>query len=322
MNGRTKPDQTGRIMVVGPNGLLGRAVIRTILAESDTDVIAAGRTFLADQQGYVEWSSSEKSSWKKIASDPRWLVDTIINCAAKTNVDACETERDEAWKENVELVEGILTYARKCEARVIQISTDNVFDGENGPYDIDDRPEPVNYYGRSKLAAENLCRASPVETCIVRTMWLYATTPGERTTYSTWVRESLAKGASLKIAEDEIGNPTTVEDLAWDLLKITEAGTTGTIHAVGSERMNRLEWATIIADINGLPKDRMKGVKSADLGRAARRPLNSGMINAAIGTDQRGTYSTVKAAEEQARVMHERALDEQDDGKKSEAAES
>lgn len=269
-----------KIAIIGANGTLGIALMEMIRAESNHDIIAISRGYRADAKGYERWESDQPRAWKEMAENARWRADRVVNTAAMTDVDACEADRETAWKSNVELVEHALGYCRKAEADLTQVSTDYVFDGESGPYRESDRPEPINYYGRTKLAAENACRNSSVETTIVRTMWLYGRSAGPRHTkrdFTSWVLEKLDSGNDFGVVDDEFGNPTHYDDLAHALLKTLESPTPTLVHAAGSTRVTRFDWAQKIARLYGAREESISAIKAADLERKAPRPLNSGL---------------------------------------------
>ena len=276
--GHSRHPDRKKIIVVGASGNLGAATVELLMQETPHDVIAITRRFIADRTGYTEFDSSSIRDWKEIADNEQWRADIVINAAAMTNVDLCETERELAWRTNVDLVDSILLYCRRADAYLIQVSTDYVFDGKAGPYSEESRPEPINYYGRTKLAAENLCTKASTQTTIVRTMWLYGHDRPENTTFSTWVRRQAATKNELPIVADEIGNPTLYSDVANSLTLLAENRGPALIHAAGRDRMSRLEWAKIILEVDGIQNVSLRPVRSEDLKRGAERPLESGLI--------------------------------------------
>ena len=276
---RYRPTEKKRVMILGGAGLLGRSMAQILRDETEWDVVLATRDYLVDSHGYERWDSTSRAEWKRIVLSKRWNPDVIVNTAAMTNVDTCETEREAAWRTNVGLVEIITEMCRKIDAQVIQISSDYVFDGSAGPYTELDRPNPINYYGKTKLAAENVCLRSGVDCTIVRTMWLYGVAGEGKTTFSDWVVGSLKDGQTINIVSDEVGNPTFVDDVSYSVLKIIERRLRGIVNVAGPERMSRLEWAQIICKVNGInPKDQLKAIESIELSRKALRPLESGLV--------------------------------------------
>ncbi len=298
-----------KIGIIGAKGTLGTALMEMIGIESNHDMVAISRGYRADSGGYERWESDQPRAWKEMAENERWRTDYLVNTAALTDVDLCEVDRESAWKSNVELVEHALGYCRKSESRLIQVSTDYVFDGESGPYRESDRPEPINYYGRTKLAAENACRNSSVETTIVRTMWLYGRTTMSvegKKDFTSWVRAQLKKGAEFPVVEDEYGNPTHYDDLAYALLKCVETPTPQLVHAAGSMHLSRLEWAKTIARLYNSDDKRIKGMKAEDLARKAPRPLNSGLTTDHPQLEGITLLTPVAEGEKRTKVLAER----------------
>lgn len=293
-------------MVVGHAGRLGRTTLMTLMQETPHEVLAVGRNSIATTDGYEEFDSGSMRAWKDLADQERWRADVVINTAAMTDVDRCETEREQAWRTNVDLVESILWYCRKTDARLIQLSTDYVFDGDNGPYLESTRPEPINYYGRTKLAAENLCTRAGTSTTVVRTMWLYGGITGGAPSFSRWVRDQLETTTRLRIVGDEYGNPTTYDDLAHSLSLLAENDAPPVIHVAGTDRVSRAEWAAIIAETDRYANVEIETISSADLERPARRPLNSGLITLHPQLAGITELTGVRKGERNYRVMSDR----------------
>lgn len=296
-----------RILVVGANGTLGTRLIEMIRAESRYHIVAVTREYRADKEGYEKWSADVPKDWKEMSDAERWQADVVVNVAAMTDVDGCETDRERAWRSNVELVESIVNYCRRTDARLIQLSTDYVFDGTDGPYAENDRPNPINYYGRTKHAAENTCLNSSVEASIIRTMWLYGAAPTSgKAPFSAWVREELKKSEPTSVVEDEYGNPTLYDDLAYALLKLIDKPGPTILHTVGKERVSRLEWAKTIASVEDAKGKQFKGIPASSLKRKAERPLSSGLITNHPQLTGITGLTGVEEGERRSRVMAER----------------
>lgn len=266
-----------KVMIVGGGGLLGQKMIEVLKRETDWKLSSVIRAGIADIEGSVEFDTLQRKDWKEIALAERWKPDVIINCAAMTNVDMCELRKEDAWRTNVNLVEILCEVSRKVDSRLIQLSTDYVFDGTAGPYSETDVPNPINYYGKTKLAAENVCTRSGVETAIVRTMWLYGDAEGGKSTFPAWVVKSLAAKESIRVVTDEIGTPTLTDDLAYGIVKLIESKRTGTFNLAGPVTMSRWDHARIIASTIGADPELVSAATTADLNRTARRPLQSGL---------------------------------------------
>ncbi len=198
-----------RLLVVGSNGLLGQKVVELFVRGSSAEITASSVEPAPVRNLHsVAYRQTDITSKK----DVRALVSAvepgvIINCAAMTGVDACETERELAWKINVSGVEHLADAAKRANAALVHISTDYVFDGKHGPYSEDDRPEPLSYYGKTKLASENALRASDITYLILRTMVLYGHAEGVKANFALWLIESLQKKSPVKVVEVRFRGP-------------------------------------------------------------------------------------------------------------------
>ncbi len=202
----------------------------------------------------------------------------IINAAAMTNVDACELERDLCWTVNVNAVKTLAEAAGEWDSRLIQISSDYVFDGEAGPYSELDRPNPVSHYGASKLAAEQIALQPGLGSTVLRTMVLYGHGRRLKPSFVAWLVMRLREKTPIKIVTDQIGNTTLVDDLALAIRKSLELNKTGLFHAAGRGILSRYEFAQQIAELYNLSTENMKPTLTKLLGQTAPRPLQSGLI--------------------------------------------
>lgn len=276
-----------RVLICGSNGLLGQRLALMLSSNTEYEVLNTShhRSFVFDHQlfDYTQLDITRKSDVKSLVSS--FQPDVIINAASATNVDSCETHREEAWKVNVVGVENLLEAARKSGIKLIHVSTDYVFDGKHGPYKEDDQPNPINYYGKTKLAAENAIRMSDAPWAIVRTIVLYGTGISVKQNFALWVINSLKLGQQIRCVDDQISSPTYVSDLAFALVRIFELGRTGLYHVCGSEQLSRYDFALRAAEIFGLDKNLITRAKSADLKQPAARPPVTGFITLKAETE-------------------------------------
>lgn len=202
--------------------------------------------------------------------------DIVINCAAMTNVDLCENNHSDAWEINVTGLDNIIKFTRK-DTLIIQISTDYVFDGENGPYSENDPTFPVNYYGRSKLAAENLLIGSQRKHLILRPNVLYSSDLSMKNFFS-WVFWSLSENTEIQVVSDQTSNPTWTSmfsDVIRDCIMLNCEG----IYHFGSENfLSRFDFALEIAHVFNFTSDLITDIKTNELDQLAKRPVNSGLI--------------------------------------------
>ncbi len=269
-----------KILVVGSNGLLGQKMAELLLRGSPHTVILSSvepRPVIPYQSAeYLPLDVTSKKDVRQTfaATEP----DVVVNCAAMTNVDACEAEREAAWKINVGGVENLAESARSHGTTVVHVSTDYVFDGKSGPYGEEDRPDPLSYYGKSKLASENVLRTAGVAYVIARTMVLYGFAPAVRPNFVLWLLQCLEKETRVRIVDDQTGNPTFVDDLAYGILRAIDLGRTGVYHLAGREIVSRYEFALRVARAFGHDPGLIAPIKTASLRQPAPRPLKSGLL--------------------------------------------
>jgi len=274
-----------RILIFGSNGMLGQRLTEFFSGKDDVELLtssAEDKSFFPDID-YRQVDIVNKNQVKKIIYD--FYPDYIINAAAFTNVDACETQKEIAWKINVVAVSSIANYAWTCDAHLIHISSDYVFDGKNGPYTEEDKVYPISYYGRTKLASENVIIGSGVKYTILRPNVLYGPAKFGRPDFVKWVVFSLKKNQPIRIVTDQINNPTFLDDLVAAISRIIEFKREGLYHIGGKEFLSRYDFTIRIADYFNLKKNLITPIKTEELKQPARRPLKSGLITLKAETE-------------------------------------
>tara|TARA_Y100000031_G_scaffold137998_1_gene163547 strand:+ start:276 stop:1154 length:879 start_codon:yes stop_codon:yes gene_type:complete len=196
------------VLIIGCEGQLGSALQRgqrSGLRTTSIDIDELDIVRRADTVSYIR------------QLEPKW----VVNCAAYTNVDKAEVEQDVAFVVNRDAVENIGLGCREAGARLIHISTDFVFDGKKGkPYSPDDEPNPLNVYGASKLAGEQvLCELFTQYSMIIRTAWLYS---ADGNNFVKTMLRLMAEQESLSVVDDQYGSPTYAEGLADAIWRIIE----------------------------------------------------------------------------------------------------
>ena len=275
-----------RILIIGANGMLGQCCVDFYSNSNNKFELLS--LSIEDQPvfndvDYIPCDITNREQVKKIVYD--FCPDYIVNAAAFTNVDKSETEREQAWKVNVKAVEYIAEAARVIDAHLIHISSDYIFNGKNGPYSENTVPNPIGYYGRTKLASENALKISGAIYTILRTNVLYGTAPDSRPDFVKWVVESLRNKKNIRVVIDQINNPTFIDDLVQAISKIIEFGRTGIYHIGGREFLSRFEFTNIIADYFHLDKSLVTPITTEELNQRARRPLKSGLITLKAETE-------------------------------------
>ena len=224
--------------------------------------------------------------------------DIIINCAAYTDVDGSEKDKDLAHKVNVSGLQNLIQLSEK-ETFFIQISSDYVFDGNNGPYTEDDHTFPVNYYGKTKLEAENMLRGMRRRFLIFRPNVLYGEDIFSKGNFFAWVYKSLLNGKSISVVTDQISNPVYVQNFVNAIFKCIIMNCEGIYHFGSDDYISRYEFARNIAQIFNFELSLVEPIETKILAQKvksyiAKRPINSGLKTEKIEQEVNQTiYSTL-----------------------------
>ncbi|MFH1943668.1 MAG: dTDP-4-dehydrorhamnose reductase [bacterium] len=281
------------ICVTGGNGLLGGKVLAAALGRYRLVSVDLHETSTVSNQN-LEYISSDITDKKRIYNDiVRSTPDCVIHGAAFTNVDGCERGRATVWDVNVRGTENVALACKALNIKMIHLSTDYVFDGKDGPYSEEDQPNPIGYYGITKLESEGVVRRLLEDYVIVRAMVLYGFAPGVRMNFVTWVVDRLRRGENISIVVDQYGTPTLADDLAEALLVIFEKDGTGIYHASGKEWMSRYDFTLRICEVFHLDPDLIVKTTTDRLNQAAPRPLRSGLKTDKIRREMGVRFSSV-----------------------------
>lgn len=270
-----------KVLVTGSNGLLGQKLTERILAKGDFELIATAkgpnRYPVKEGYTYAEMDIEDQQSISEVIS--KFSPDVVINTAAMTNVDTCETEREKCWALNVTAVDYLINACRENNCQLIHLSTDFIFDGLAGPYLEEATPSPVSFYGESKLAAELSLKKSGIHFTILRTIIVYGIVNDmSRTNIVLWAKGALGKGSPINVVDDQWRMPTLAEDLAEICLLAAEKGAEGVYNASGKDMMSIIELVKQVADFYGLDKSLINPISSSSLNQVAKRPVKTGFI--------------------------------------------
>jgi len=274
-----------RILIVGSNGMLGQRLVNYFQKKEDTVIYccsAEDESFIPEVD-YSKIDISNRKDVQKVIKN--FFPDFILNAAAYTNVDGCESNREIAWKINVNGVHNLSQYALMSDAHIIHVSTDYVFDGLSGPYYEIDDVNPISYYGRSKLAAENALKSSRTKNTIIRTNVLYGPAKYGRPDFVKWVVTSLQAKNQIRIVTDQVNNPTYLDDLVDGFARIVHSRKTGIYNIGGDEFLTRFDFTLRIAKYFNLDETLITPILTRDLNQPAPRPLKSGLINLRATTE-------------------------------------
>lgn len=270
------------ILVTGSNGLLGQKIVYKLLQRKDVTLIAAskGDNRLIERNGYTYINLDISKPDDVCAVVEKFKPHVIINTAAMTNVDECETKkREECWGANVTAVENFVNAIGNSAIHFIHLSTDFVFDGEAGPYKEEDQPNPLSYYALSKYESEKVLQKSNINWAILRTIIVYGIVDNmSRSNVVLWAKGALEKGQPINVVDDQFRSPTLAEDLADACISAGDKRAKGIYHVSGKDIMSILELVYRVADFWKLDKSIVKPIKSDTLNQAAKRPPHTGFI--------------------------------------------
>lgn len=273
-----------RILITGANGQLGRALQLGLTDDGVSGSWKEGgknnllllyaqqeRRFRQNRLKPLDVTDAE-AVMSAVKEDPPEIV---IHCAAWTDTVGCECDPDRAMAVNGIGAGNVARSAAEVGAAIVHISTNEVFDGTDAPYAEDADPNPINEYGRSKLAGEEAVRAETDKHYIVRTSWVYG--PG-RVSFPEKIIERALKDGRVRGVTDEIASPTWTNDLAAAIEKLIETGEYGTYHLAGDGNCSRLEWAREVLLLAGIDVP-TEPATQADFDLPFRKPADSTLAN-------------------------------------------
>ncbi len=268
-----------KLLITGATGLIGRE-LSSIAVKLNHEVYSAQHQTKTEFGIPIELNINDSNSVENCFRKIR--PDLVINLAAFTNVDQCETERELALETNAKAVDRIAKEANKCDSYLLHVSTDYVFDGERGRYSENDKPKPINWYGESKLKGEQAVEHHASSWCIARTSTPFGLHPSKKS-FPVLVAEKLSSGLEMQVIEDQYTSPTYVSNLAKMLIEIAERKLQGIIHVSGSSRVSRLDLARLLANKLDLNGSLLRPIKMQGIKWVARRPRDSSLnVNKAI----------------------------------------
>ncbi len=254
-----------RTLVVGGSGFVGRYLVRHFDA-----VGTSGR----GRDGFPKLDITRRQEVERLFE--RFRPELVINAAAMTNVDECERRREEAFMINADGVMNISEAAYRVKAKLVQISTDYVFDGAKGDYGEDDPTNPVNVYGSSKLRGE--LYALERDALVLRISSPFGINLGRgKESFFEYVLRALAGGERVKALVDQITTPTFVEDVPEAIDALVQRGSAGTFHLAVREAISRYEFAIKVAEFAGFEPGRVDRITSREMNFYARRPRDTSM---------------------------------------------
>lgn len=270
-----------KILVSGSNGLLGQKITDLAITDPRIELIATSkgpnRHPITQGYSYLEMDICNAVEVLQVIESVN--PDVIIHTAAMTNVDACENDREYCHKLNVESVQTLAQICKEKDIHLIHLSTDFIFDGADGPYTEEAQPNPLSYYGQTKLDAELAIQASGCRYAILRTIIVYGLVKEmSRSNIVLWAKGALEKGESISVVNDQWRMPTLAEDLAACCLLAAQKEAEGVFNASGKDFMNMVELVEQVADFWNLDKSLIKPITTQSLNQTAKRPAKTGFV--------------------------------------------
>ncbi len=259
-----------KILILGGSGLVGSTVID--YATNDYDVIFSYNTNKINIPNTESFQIDLLDDDSKIESlIQTYNPDIVLHTIAHPSVDLCETDHDIADKLHVHATKKIVLACKKINAKLIFLSTDAVFNGQlNKQYCETDTPNPINYYGKTKLEAEKIVLNTSSNNVVLRTSVIYGWHKKSR--FTNWIIDSLKEKTIIDPHIDQYNTPTLVDDLVKSILKIIKMNISGLYHATGKTCVNRFEFASLIAEIFNFDKNLIVPVTSKEKKQLAPRP--------------------------------------------------
>ena len=247
-----------KIAVLGGRGMLGSDLVRTCRQQGMKPIVYDLPEFDITNEDHLQ---------QAVAG-----ADIIVNCAAYTNVDGAESQAELAYRVNAEAVGRLGADARKAGKWVLHISTDFVFDGRGDkPYVETDHPNPINTYGKTKLAGEQLLTGSGCEHCIVRVQWTYGSAGSN---FVTKLIQRAKSQDTLKVVDDQTGSPTSTIEAAKAICELLRKRPEGIYHFASAGYVTRYGMARFILEKLSMDVN-LQPCKTSDFPSPAARPLNS-----------------------------------------------
>jgi dTDP-4-dehydrorhamnose reductase len=279
-----------KILITGSNGLLGQSLINLFADKENFEIFAISRgdNRISKITNFQYFNVDITNAKQLIKCIKKVKPHFIINGAAMTNVDACELHKKECTQINVNAVGTLINCCREYNIHLIHISTDFIFDGKKGFYKEEDKPNPINFYGETKLLSENLLQKSTINFTILRTILVYGLVENaNRGNIVLWVKNELENNKKINVIDDQFRMPTLSNDLAMAcLLTVKKHNITykknkqikEVYHISSNKLLSIYNIALQIANTFDLDKNLISKITTSELNQKAKRPPKTGFI--------------------------------------------
>ena len=265
-----------KVLITGSNGLLGQKLSDLLLAEK-VDFLATGKGDNRNPSTGVNYQRLDITADDTSIID-QYQPDVVINTAAMTNVDLCESEQEGCLNLNVRSVERLVDACNRVGSHFIHLSTDFIFDGTKSMYTELDQPNPLSFYGNSKLLAEQYIQKNSKKFSIIRTVLVYGIVADmSRSNIVLWAKGALEKKQKIAVVNDQFRTPTLAEDLAMGCYLVADNGKEGIYHICGKDYMNIYELVERVSKHYDLSMENVSVSSSHNLNQVAKRPPITGL---------------------------------------------
>jgi dTDP-4-dehydrorhamnose reductase len=279
------------VLVVGAGGLLGSNVVQCVLGQGN-DVVGTYHSSAPDFEIPLEQLDIvDEASFRRLLD--AYEPDAVINCAAMTDVDRCESDPDAAGEINGYAPGRLADECRSRGIEFVHVSTDYVFDGESErPYDEDATPSPIQVYGRSKRLGEHEVFEADEEALVVRLsfVWGIHRATGDLTGFPAWVRDRLVAGEATPLFTDQHVSPSRAGATAETLLDLLDGGHSGLFHVAARSCVSPHEFGIMLCERLGADETLIEQGQQSNVDRPAERPshtcLDVGRVESALGREQ------------------------------------
>ncbi len=261
-----------KLLIIGASGVLGSRLHNDAIKRKWN---VLGTYYSHECAGLSCLDMRDKKSIDKVFDFFR--PEVVVLCGGVTDVDLCESKPKFAEEINIKGTINVIKKTKECGSKMVLLSTDYIFNGESGPYSEDDKASPVNVYGRTKLEAENVARASLKECLIVRTAQLYGFDYRGKN-FALNIIRNITDNKQVYAATDFYSTPTYAGSLSQSIIGLIDWDCQGVFNIAGRDFLDRYSYVTKIADIFKLKKSLIKKVLLKDLHLKARRPFKSGLM--------------------------------------------
>lgn len=263
-----------RLLITGATGLLGSSLAREAARAYQVFGLSRERAAFSSSWKHVPVDLTDGGATRRCLDEVR--PDLILHCAAVTDVERCEAQREYAEAMNVGATERIAQWAGQHGARLTFISTDSVFDGTAGGYREEDAPRPVNHYARTKLAGEQAATSLCADSLIVRTNF-YGWNENGKPNLAKWILGKLFREETLEAFTDVRFSALFANDLATVILELISRGASGVFHVAARNSCSKYEFAVLVCRAFRFDSQRIKPTVLEEFSFAAARPRNTSL---------------------------------------------